>query len=74
MIAIARSPAKVECMKKTPAETLAQQNRVAQLENAVAQLLAVVSQRGYYGTAGISVTVQDGRIQHVRVSTERTLR
>lgn len=49
-------------------------NKVEQAEAALAQALADASRRGFYGTAGVSLSVQDGRIQHIRVTTERMIK
>ena len=68
------SPAKITRMNATTAPTTAQHNKITQLETAMAKLLAEVSRRGYYGTAGVILNVQDGRIQHIRVSTDRLLK
>ncbi|HYO25877.1 MAG TPA: hypothetical protein VEQ85_13120 [Lacipirellulaceae bacterium] len=38
------------------------------------RLLAAAESRGFYGTAAVTLVVQDGHIQHVRVSTERMIR
>jgi len=48
--------------------------RVEQAQAALAKLLAETSRRGYFGSASLSFTVQDGHIQHVRIATERTLK
>jgi hypothetical protein len=49
-------------------------NMVDRVEKALAQLLADASRRGFYGEAGITLSVQDGRIQHIRVALERMIR
>jgi len=45
--------------------------KVAQLESALAQVLAETLKRGFFGTAAIELSVQDGTIQHVRRRVER---
>ena len=45
--------------------------KVAQLESALAQILAETLKRGFFGTAAIELSVQDGTIQHVRRRVER---
>ena len=44
---------------------------VVRLEQAVAALLGQVLQRGFHGTAGVEIAVQNGIIQHVRSKTDR---
>lgn len=41
---------------------------------AFARLLADSSRRGFYGTAGLTLSIQDGRIQHIRVAMEEMIR
>jgi hypothetical protein len=36
--------------------------------------MADASRRGFYGTAGLTLAIQDGRIQHIRVATERMIK
>jgi hypothetical protein len=38
------------------------------------KLLSAAESRGFHGTASITVSVQDGHIQHMRVSVERMIR
>lgn len=45
--------------------------KVAQLQEAVAELLAEALRRGFFGTAAIELSVQDGTIQHIRRTVER---
>lgn len=49
-------------------------NKIQQAEREFAKLLAVASQRGFYGEARITLSLQDGHLQHVKVSTERVER
>ena len=35
------------------------------------KLLEAVCSRGFYGTAAVTVSLQDGQIQHTRVTVER---
>ena len=44
------------------------------LETMLREHLDGVLRKGWYGTAGISVTIHDGVIQNVRQQTERTRR
>ena len=61
-------------MKALQEKRLPQQNKINQLETALAEIIANVSQRGFYGTAGIVLNVQDGQIQHIRASVERMMK
>jgi hypothetical protein len=55
-------------------EVTAKANKIQQAEAAFAQVLADASRRGYYGTAGLTLSLQDGRIQHIRVTMERMIK
>jgi len=61
-------------MIQTTVQTTAQRNKVEQIETALAQLIADASRRGFYGQAGLTLSVQDGSIQHVRVAIERMIK
>jgi hypothetical protein len=54
--------------------TTPQGNKIEQIESALAKLIADSSQRGFYGEAGLTLSVQDGRIQHIRVAIERMIK
>ena len=54
--------------------TTPQLNMIERLEKAFAQLIADASRRGFYGEAGITLSVQDGTIQHIRVALERMIK
>ena len=43
-------------------------------EAALAEVLAKASAVGYYGTVSLTLSVQDGHIQHLKVPTERMIR
>jgi hypothetical protein len=45
--------------------------KVAQLQAIVAELLAEALRRGFFGTATVELSVQDGTIQHIRRTVER---
>lgn len=45
--------------------------KLAQLEAALAEILAHVLRRDFFGTAAIELSVQDGTIQHIRRRVER---
>jgi hypothetical protein len=61
-------------MIQTRTQTTPQMNKIQQLEAALAKLLADSSQRGFYGEAGLRLSVQDGVIQHIRVNVERLIK
>ncbi|MEM9187449.1 MAG: hypothetical protein AAGB00_13235 [Planctomycetota bacterium] len=48
--------------------------KAAQARDAFAELLGAASARGFYGSVSLTLTVQDGHIQHVKVATERAIR
>lgn len=50
------------------------QSKLAQAEAAFAQIVADASRRGFHGTAGLVLSVQDGHIQHVKVSVEKMIK
>ena len=52
----------------------ANERMIGLLRAALAEILAEVLQRGYHGTAGIELSVQDGTIQHIRRNMEKTQR
>jgi len=39
-----------------------------------AKLLAAAETRGFYGTASLTLTVQDGSIQHVRIAVDKLIK
>ena len=49
-------------------------NKAEQAEEAFVRLLADASRRGFFGTAGLTLSIQDGRIQHIRVALERMIK
>lgn len=61
-------------MIQTRVQTTPQNNKIQQAEIELAKLLADLSQRGFYGEAGLTLSVQDGRIQHIRVAMERMIK
>lgn len=42
------------------------EQKVAQLQTVMTKILAEIMRRGFYGTAGIELKVQDGTIQNIR--------
>lgn len=55
-------------------EKMPTMSKLQQAEAAFAQLIAEASRRGFYGTAGLTLSIQDGTIQHVRVAMERMIK
>ncbi len=55
----------------THAKTSANEMKVAQLRSALADILTEALKRGFHGTAGLELSVQDGTIQHIRRRVER---
>jgi hypothetical protein len=53
------------------ATTAGNVQKLTQLEKALAELLAEVLRRGFFGTAEIQVSIQDGTIQNIRRKVER---
>lgn len=58
----------------TPTKTPVNREKVSQLRAALAEILVATLQRGFHGTAGIEVSVQDGTIQSIRHRVERIRR
>jgi hypothetical protein len=48
--------------------------KVHQAHEAFVAAVAEATQRGFYGTVSLTLTVQDGHVQQVRIGAERTLR
>jgi hypothetical protein len=55
----------------TITKTPTNQQMIQRLETAMAAMFADVLRRGFHGTAGIEVGVQDGTIQNIRRRVER---
>lgn len=51
--------------------TPANRKKTAQLQAAVAEMLAEVLRRGFHGSAGVELSVQDGTIQTIRRKVEQ---
>jgi hypothetical protein len=45
--------------------------KLTQLQTILAEMLAESLRRGFFGTAAIELSVQDGTIQHIRRMVER---
>ena len=52
-------------------DTPANEQKVGQLNAALGQILAEILRRGFHGSAGLEMSVQDGTIQHIRRKVER---
>lgn len=46
-------------------------DKILQLERTLSATIADVLRRGFFGSASIEVSVQDGTIQYIRARTER---
>lgn len=55
----------------THVPTPANVKKVAQLQQALTELLKESLQRGFFGTAAVELNIQDGTIQHIRRMVER---
>jgi hypothetical protein len=55
----------------THSTTAGNAKKVAQLQSALAEMLAEALRRGFFGTAALELSVQDGTIQHIRRRVER---
>lgn len=60
--------------EETRATSSSRLGKSQQAEAAFWRLMEQASRRGFYGSVGLTLTVQDGRVQHVRMSTEQTLK
>jgi len=49
-------------------------NKRSQAQAEFAKLLAAAETKGFHGTASITLSVQDGHIQHLRVAVDRMVR
>ena len=58
-------------MMTTHATPPANAKKTAQLHEAIVELLRQSLQRGFFGTAGVEWSIQDGTIQHIRRKVER---
>jgi len=47
------------------------EKKMAQLQQALEELLRESLTRGFFGTAGVELNIQDGTIQHIRRKVER---
>jgi hypothetical protein len=47
-------------------------SKIAQVNIALAAILAEATRRGFYGKVGLELVVQDGVLQHIRRVVEKT--
>jgi uncharacterized protein with FMN-binding domain len=59
---------------KNAADKSSQPTKLTEAQTAFAQIVADASQRGFFGTTGLTLTVQDGHIQNIKVAVERMIR
>ncbi|MFZ5831594.1 MAG: hypothetical protein ACOY3P_16030 [Planctomycetota bacterium] len=55
----------------TTTTTPANAKKLDQLRAAMAEMLAEALKRGFFGTASVELSVQDGTIQHIRRRLDR---
>ncbi|MBN1393745.1 MAG: hypothetical protein JW959_01755 [Pirellulales bacterium] len=55
----------------THANTAGNAKKVAQLQAIMAEILAEALRRGFFGTAAVELSVQDGTIQNIKRKVER---
>jgi len=55
----------------THVKTTGNAKKVAQLQAVMAEILAEALRRGFFGTAAVELSVQDGTIQNIRRKVER---
>ena len=55
----------------THATTPGNKQKLAQLQAAMAELLAEATRRGFFGVVAVELNVQDGTIQYIRRKLER---
>jgi len=58
----------------TQGTTPGNQQKLAKLHAMLVELLEEITNRGFYGNAGVELAVQDGTIQHIRCKVERVVR
>jgi hypothetical protein len=55
----------------THGTTAGNAKKLAQLQAMMAEMLAEALKRGFFGTAGVELSIQDGTIQNIRRKVER---
>ena len=61
-------------LDETPVRTAANKNKVGQMSTAMKEILREATQRGFYGTAAIEISVSDGTIQWIKRRVERVVK
>lgn len=61
-------------MSNTIRKPITKPSKAQLAQQEFAKLLATASQRGFHGNAGLTLTIQDGHIQHLKVQVERMIR
>ncbi len=64
--------ARLDSMNAT--SSIAKPSKRAAAQAEFAKLLSAAETRGFHGTASITVSVQDGHIQHFKVSVDRMIK
>lgn len=62
------------CMTTAIRKPVLKPSKAEQAQQEFAKLLSSASARGFHGTAGITLSIQDGHIQHLKVNVERMVR
>ena len=55
-------------------QSITKLSKRTQAQTEFAKLLSAAETRGFHGTASITVSVQDGHIQHLKVSVDRMIK
>jgi hypothetical protein len=55
-------------------QSITKTSKRTQAQAEFAKLLSAAETRGFHGTASITVSVQDGHIQHFKVSVDRMIK
>ena len=61
-------------LDETPVRTAANKNKIGQMSTAMKEILREATQRGFYGTAAIEISVSDGTIQWIKRRVERVVK
>ncbi len=61
-------------MTTTTCKQSCKPNKAEQAQREFARLLVDASKRGFHGTAGIVLSLQDGYIQHLKVHMEKMVK
>lgn len=61
-------------MMSTAKRPVSRTPKAEQTRAAFADLVNKATERGFFGTASLTLSVQDGHIQQLKVSTERVVR